>query len=128
LEHPEVVYPELVRALHRERTPVGPLASRRILWTDCGWTTPRESAIGADAARLPRGSIPLPTARDAETLEACARLGAHRSLQAHHWRAFLLWAGNTYGSERTLPDGTRRSVRYAYVQLAEDPGEYEGSA
>ncbi len=119
----EIVYPELIATLKREKTNPRTLAERSIAWTDIGWAKPADTVLTAMLSRLPAGSIPRPMSRAERVLAAYEQLGAVRQPSSRHWSGLLIWAGKRFGSSKT-PNVVRQALRNAYAQLGAEPGTF----
>lgn len=124
---PEVLYPELAAALHREHRRASELTGQPLLWTDAGWAFPEDVVLRTGPVRFPPGSLPRPLSGSAEMVEAYRRLGASPSPTERHWRYVLRWLAALHPNGDVIPRSHADIARAAYVHLGAAGGEFRAS-
>lgn len=110
---PDVLYPEIVAAIAREKLPKGYFADKPLLWASNAYYLPHAVLASHQAPRLFDGAVPV--VRGPETLiQAYIRLGAVSRPQEYHWIAVFRWIAQNVPEGQSTPPGLRRLLLDAY--------------
>lgn len=112
---PNVLYPALVSAVHRDRGTHADLIDERILWVDSDYYTPSEVLVGTHISRLFDGAVPV--LRRADVLaQAYCSLGASMQPRDEHWTRFFEHVSDILDNGEAVSLRDRRTLIEAYRQ------------
>jgi hypothetical protein len=115
-----ILYPGLVAALTKEKTPTSTYKSEPLLWIGNAYHAPDAVLLGARHRQVFFDAVPVELARNSPVARAFQRLGASEEPQERHWAMLLAWFHDRFlKSGAALSVGERRSLRQAYLALGD---------
>ena len=118
---PDILYPELVRALERE-SDSRIYEDEEILWTGNGYSAPADTVLGAKWNRVFLDTVPTINTTSAAMIRTYRELGVCEQPEQHHWEQLFVSLGERYRAEPSPLSRSRRNlVRSAYAHCHDIP-------
>ncbi len=122
----ELIYPNLVEALRRERLPVTAYADEAIVLTQWGYSPPSETLLRPTDPSLFVNAIAVATPNSARITDALRALGCRGRPVREDWLQLIISISQSVGSDGMVSNSDRSRLLRAYAELRNDVSDLAG--